>query len=293
MTPHGFPPSLAGYFNWAAFRTTALNLSAERLSNCSKIGIDVYALELAKHLCNHYPILESRKQSLVTSVESSIHPDVDIDRKLDLRDDVYCLLKVINELASSGSGLAFLCICNVLGNHYTSQSMEKIFEELVKEAGVPEDLVPTEEAWQSLYPLFNSFQGPPMFTALVEKYTALGNEEPWASARPEIRHMGALSIVSAFMAMWHLARGKQPWIIALAGMDAGWKAAVAEWLFGLKIELRGSFQEERLCGERLIYTNCLSGEKTQMVIRFNPPGVPVDGEAIVDMPLEVRNESTK
>lgn len=293
MTSHGFPPSLAGYFNWAAFRTTALNLSAERLSNCSKIRIDVYALELAKHLCNHYPILEFRKQSLVTSVESSIDPDVDIDRKLDLQDDVYCLLKVINELASSGSGLAFLCICNVFGNYYTSQSMEKIFEELVKEAGVPEDLVPTEEAWQSLYPLFNSFQGPPMFAALVEKYTALGNEEPWASARPEIRHMGALSIVSAFMAMSHLARGKQPWILALAGMDAGWKAAVAEWLFGLKIELRGSFQEERLRGERLIYTNCLSGEKTQMVIRFNPPGDPVDGEAILDMPLEVRNESMK
>ncbi len=50
--------------------------------------------------------------------------------------------------------------------------MENIFKELVKEAGVPEDLVPTHEAWQSLYPLFNSFRGPAMFATLVEVYSS-------------------------------------------------------------------------------------------------------------------------
>lgn len=147
MTPHEFPPSLTGYFDWNTFRSASSVLSAEQLSICSKTGIDADTLKLAQHLCNHYPIPEARRRELAETVKSFMDLALDDDRKTTLPDDVYWLVKLIHELGSSDSGAALLCICNVLGNRHPVESIMTIFAEIVKEAGVPDGLVPSIQAW--------------------------------------------------------------------------------------------------------------------------------------------------
>jgi hypothetical protein len=292
MTSLGFPPSMAKYFDWDSFRNTPPTLSTEQISSSAKIEIDTGTLKLAIHLCNQYPIPKSRKQELATALERSIVSKVQPESKIVLGDNLYYLLKLVNNLAAYGNGISLLCICNILGKYYPADSIVKIFEELVKESNVPHDLVPTHDSWQTLIPLFESLQGPPTFGAMVDKYTALGNLEEEVAERPELAHIGALGVVGHLMAMAHLVRGEQPWILAVASRDAGWVAAVAEWLFDLKIELRVSFREERAYGEKILYTNCEEGVKAKMVIRFNPPGVPVDREPIIETPLEVKGRNS-
>jgi hypothetical protein len=132
----------------------------------------------------------------------------------------------------------------------------------------------------------------------VDKYTALGNltstsdlGEEEGDGRRELQHGSAFSVVGSFMSMSHVAKGsiyegqKQenriiwlPELTSCAGFDAGWEMAVAEWLFGLKVELRGRWpedlSEEAYAGEKVLYSNCAEGEKSQMVVRFAPPRRP-------------------
>ncbi|PMD29916.1 hypothetical protein L207DRAFT_642023 [Hyaloscypha variabilis F] len=287
MTSHDRLPSMAKYFDWDTFRQNRPSLSTELLSSCSKLNIDTNTLELAQHLCDYYPIPEVRKQERAQTVKNFTNFKLGEERKAILADDIYLLLKLTSELASTDSGLALFCICSVLGHYYPVESIVAIFAELVKEAGVPEDLVPSIQAWQSLGPLFASLGGPPMFTALADKCTALGNSAE-AIDRPKVEHLGALGVVFAFHSISLMVREEQGWLLFVVGKDAGWVSAVAEWLFGLKIELRGSFREESIHGEEVLYSNCQDGMKPQLVIRFNPAGVPVDGEPIVTTPLEVK-----
>jgi len=126
-----------------------------------------------------------------------------------------------------------------------------------------------------------------MFTAMVDKFTALGNSAE-AIDRPEVKHLSAYGVVSAFTSMSFLVRGEQELLLFLVGKDAGWISALAEWLFGLRFELRGSFSEESTHGERILYSNCGDGVKPRLVIRSNPAGVPVNGEPIIDTLLKAK-----
>jgi len=60
-------------------------------------------------------------------------------------------------------------------------------------------------------------------------------------------------------------------------MNSQWTAAVAEWLFEMKLEICAR-------GGRLLESNYEDGEKA-LSIRFQEPGTPCDGTIIVHVPL--------
>jgi hypothetical protein len=81
-------------------------------------------------------------------------------------------------------------------------------------------------------------------------------------------------------------------IIALAGKDTGLGAAIAEWLFGLKIRLRMGYPSrilaESVASENLLYSNYTEGEKAQLTMCFASPGIPGNGFPFIETPLEVK-----
>jgi len=308
---------MARDFDWEAYRTTPQSYTIEYISQCSKIGLDLHTLELAKHICNAYPILHSRKKELRQEIQSSTSSISEANPQPALHDALYYLHKLIHSLADSDAGLSFLCICGILGNYFPVQSTVLTFAELVTESAVPDDLAPTVQAWESLSPLFKCLQGSPVFGALVDKYTALGKQEsvsdegvPGGIRKRELQHGSAFSVVGSLLSMSRVSKGNMyegqergnriawlPDLTSCAGLDAGWETAVAEWLFGLKVELRGRFSEdlseETYASEEILYSNCAEGEKPQMVVRFAPPGIPVDGVAVVWTPLEVKDKGKR
>lgn len=127
-----------------------------------------------------------------------------------------------------------------------------------------------------------------MFAALVNKYTALGDLDSEDPDRPLLNHCGAGGVIEILEAISRHARDKELWTQLVAGKEAGWSAAVSEWLFEVNFELHPSLREERIHGEKVLHSSYGEDEKVQFVIRFNPPGVPVGREPIVDTPLMVK-----
>jgi hypothetical protein len=154
--------------------------------------------------------------------------------------------------------------------------------------------------------LYASLRGPPAFGELVGKYTELrvkptASDVERAPQTKSLAHNGPFGVVSFLYCISTINQnsnvGVDPktdrsGIIAFAGKDAGWGAAVAEWLFGLKIRLRmGSpsrISAESVASENLLYSNYDEAEKAQLTVFFDSPGVPVDGVPFVETPLEVK-----
>jgi len=135
MSSPDYPPSMIRLFDWDAFHATPLTLSIDQLAQCYALGLDTYTLQLAKHLCNQYPINLSRKQELAKSF-TALRPNIDT---LPISDIKLHLVKLVVNLLNSEESLALSCVCNVLGLYYPSESIVAIFIELVEQAGVPGD----------------------------------------------------------------------------------------------------------------------------------------------------------
>ncbi|KAB5586009.1 hypothetical protein GE09DRAFT_1210596 [Coniochaeta sp. 2T2.1] len=286
---------MARHFNWETFSGHSSPIvTADATALCSRLGINPNTLHLATTLCNAYAIPQQGKDAVAKAVEdksiafsplpTSDSTSADID-------------KLIKTLASSEAGLAFLAICSVIASYYTLDSIPKIFSELATESAVPPDLVPTPQDWETLKPLYANLGGPPSFTALVDRYTNLYIDSSAYQTRP-LEHHGPKSVViflyciSLIIGDLAVGRTDRSGILVLAGKDAGWAAAAAEWLFGLKIRLRmgppSRVPVHSVASEGLLYSNCQEGERAQVTVCFAHPGVPVDGEPFVETPLGVR-----
>ncbi|KAE9376056.1 hypothetical protein N431DRAFT_556320 [Stipitochalara longipes BDJ] len=304
MTSHGFPPMMTGEFDWETFRAShSTSFGENDIALCSKIGINPNTLQLAQILCNAYAIPQNGKDAIAKAVENKSITHSSVHTLDEAMEDIWKLIEI---LASSEAGLCFLAICSVLGNYYTDESIPKVFSELAAESAVPQDLAPTVQEWENLKPLYASLCGPPAFGELVDKYTILGVEPTASDVERDLQtkplaHDGPFGVVSFLYCISIINKdsdvGVDPktnrsGIIALAGKDAGWGAAVAEWLFGLKIRLRmGSpsrIPADSVASENLLYSNCAEGEKAQLTICFASPGVPVDGIPFVETPFEVK-----
>jgi len=286
-----FPPMLFGKTDWEAFRTTPLSLTIDELSRYSKALVDPYTIEFAKKLCGQFITFSSTGlESLKSAIDRTSL--VNLDNEATRMED---LLKLIQALATSEDGLSFLGVCNVVSNYYTVDSAISIFSQLAIESAVPAELAPTLKEWQNVIPLLEILQGPPSFDELVNEYSKLEllHSNSGLGDRRGLEHISAEGVIGSIMAMSQTVRGEHKDITSLAGKDAGWVVAVAEWLFSLKIELRLSMREDKLAGDRALYSNCTNEEKVQFTVRFSPAGIPVDKAPIVSTPLKVKDRKWK
>ena len=151
----------------------------------------------------------------------------------------------------------------------------------LKATQLPINLRPLAEKWQTLSQFSASFADIDEFKVLVDKFTKLHQEDSIDAS--DLHHAGGEIVARMLYKMDELRRGNQKRLIAYAERDAGWVAAVAEWLFELKIVLKAQ-------DNRVLYKNC-EEEEIQFDIRFQRPELPADGLPVANEPLKVKERA--
>lgn len=260
--------------DWATFRKEPLFFSSAQLARYSRTEVDPYVIEISKSLCRSFPLCLEAKNHLGRKFRCA--PEVAKESESTGSE----LPSVVSQIAESEEGLLFLGILGVLTEYYNNTSVATVFDELAKWKKVPEDLAPTAQSWKTVATLLGNRLGSDEFRSAVDRYTQLGQD----SITHDLQHTDGFTVMVALNTMGDLSCGREKGTpTAYVGKDAGWLAAVAEWLFDLKIELRS----QKSC---VLFSN--SGkEKPQFSFQFKPPGVPVDGLPLKSVPLVPRQKT--
>jgi len=239
----------------------------------SHLNIDPQTISLAKSLCAPFSFSSTVQARLRNAFIIPLRPDSEHDK---IQHD-------INTIASSLEGLSFLAILGVLMSYYNDPSVASVFNVLAEEAKVPDDLMPGMKIWEEMASCFVGQLDVSEFAGLEGRYTRLRperNENTDEVRRKELQHASAGGVIEFLNCMRRLSRGEDQHhscIMMLAGLDAGWTAAVAEWLFEIKLDICAQ-------GGKVLESNYKDGERA-LSIRFQEPGIPCDGVPIVSVPL--------
>ena len=264
--------------DWTTIRGSKRSFTFEELSNYSRTKFSPYIVELVQALCTQFTIAAIAKSELSATW-----------RNLPLVDDPSLEL-VVNNLAASEHGSVALGICAVLNARFQPEALTMVFEALANSSLIPDDLRPEKESFAELSRVCGDLQPLDMFRSLAEKYTQLGlpNETAVADNSTEAQnaklvHTGSMCVAEGLQVMSRLCSGEetQP-IMILGGCDAGWFAAVAEWMFGLNIKI------ETEDGKIVFASGDSLKEPVQLTLVFHNPGVPCDGIPVEDSPLSPR-----
>ena len=256
-----------GQIDWEEFRSTLDDLKPEDYTHYIQVGIEPCTIETLFKLCSQLTFPPGTKDNLQPSLERSIKATADDN-----------LQNIFKSLYESPTRIQFFGICLVLNRYYTPDSILTIFQKMAFHSSIPADLVPSISSLGTLTSLVTALQISPDFSPKL--WTSF-NENP----NPKLKHMSAEGMVETLITMGQLMRGElQRPILVFAGKDAGFLAAVGDWLFGLKIKLCGED------GKPEFFEHCIEGVPVRLSIRFQNPGVPVDGLPVLTTSLSVKGE---
>jgi hypothetical protein len=260
--------------DWDTIRASTCSWTFEELSHCSYCRVSPYVITVARTLCSQFKIsasarteLENLRQKLDTSEgDSSNH--------------------VLRMLTSSGEGLAVLGVCGILNDYLHWLALAEFFETLAEMSGMPELLRPARGRWLELARVAGKIQPSDSFHSLVQTCSQLGLTK-MAKTDDLEEGVGPIGVITSIQVMSSISSGEDDGrIISLCGRGAGWHAAIAEWMFDLRIKL--TTRDSLTLEGKMVYSNCQE-DQVQLVVTFNNPGVPVEGEPVDDPPMPTKN----
>ena len=261
--------------DWVAVRTSAYSCTFEELSHYSHCRVSPYVVAVARALCSQFTITASARRELE-----------DLRQKLDTSGDDSSD-HVLHMLTASDEGLIVLCICGILNDYFHLVALAEFFDILAKMSGMPEALRPARGRWMELARVWGKIQPPDSFHTLVQKCSQLGLVDK-AKTNDLEECVGPIGVVSCLQGMSLIQSGDEDGrIVMLCGRSAGWHAAIAEWMFGLRIKL--TIRDSTSFDGKMVYSNCQE-DQLQLILTFNNPGIPAEGDLVDDPPMPTKNQ---
>ena len=172
-----------------------------------------------------------------------------------------------------------------LNDYFHPAALAEFLETLAKMSGMPETLRPARARWMELVRICGKIQPPASFHSLAQNYSRLGLAEEARNSNLE-EGVGPMAVVEFIQGMSLISSGEEDGaIVMFCGRSAGWQAAIAEWMFGLRIKL--TILDGTSIKGNGVHSNC-QDDQVQLTLAFNNPGIPMDGDTVDDPPMPIK-----
>lgn len=168
---------------------------------------------------------------------------------------------VIRNLATTEEGACLAVLCAAAAECYQEEYAASIMWELVRCYGAPNSFVPSAIQWKALVRACNGSLSSSSFPKIAEHFMGLdrrhgrANVDHWSGRNCS----SADTLAQALLFIGKISTGKLESITIAGPSDAGWLAAIAEWMLDLRIVI-STF------GGTLLHANCEDVKQAQ--IRF-------------------------
>ncbi|KIW13133.1 hypothetical protein PV08_08320 [Exophiala spinifera] len=234
-----FPQS--GSISWVNLIDSGVRGAISVLSRYSAGGVDQYTVVVGQLLCAHFR-LNSRAMvrlkdaimnlKAVTTIGNMLHFGFGVD-------------SIVRNLAATVEGGTLVALCAAATETFHSDQAANILWELVRSFDPPERRTPSPMQWKALLTACAGTLSETSFPRLVEHFMQLHSESnrlnlgrPTRDTSPELRGVSSPdSVAEALLAIGKVSTGDLVCVSVFGGPDAGWLAAVAQWIFDLRVAI--------------------------------------------------------
>jgi hypothetical protein len=227
------------------------------LAQYCAIGVDPYTVQVGRLLSDHFKLSVQGERN-VSHALNNLGVYGRIDEGLSFG---FGTNHIIRNPDLNVGGFVLTALCGVLLEYFDEEFTARVLGELVKlqQLACPAPMTPPLRQWKAMVHSCNGIFATARFGIVIEDFVQLNS--PDFKGIPQSTHASPRSIAQALHAIGLMSSGKEKQMTVMGGQDAGWIAAIAEWLFDFKVLVQGQD------GARL-YTNCENLEPEVLVV-FN------------------------
>ena len=221
-----------GQVDWVGLSNSTVSFTLGVLSRMCKAGVDPLTYTIGRALCKK-TILPPEGQSKIENVISNLRSWPSFNKILWFG---FGERHLIHELALTGEGLTLVALCSAIQENYGEYFGARTFQQLSIMMNAPDDLTPSLHQWRALVKVCQGLLSSGDFAKKVESFSRLFCP---VTSTPNIqsRATSPEAIAKAIRSLGELSIHQREIYKFRGGLDCAWLAAVAEWLYGLHIEI--------------------------------------------------------
>ena len=224
-----------GQFDWFSLAKSTVTWSVEVFARLSAAGVDQYTAIVARNLCHLFQLAPIGRRNMNTAL-------LELPCFRSLSNAIWFGVgtrHLLRDMAVTEQGTLCVGICGGLSSCYSEEVAAEVLAEMVTVSEAPVELTPSVLEWKNLV---HGCGGALHMSSFPQHAERLMNLFPFRQPFTEAHRSGPIcslpsSVAKSLLAIGDVSRGAVEAITIAGGADAGWLAALSEWLFGLHIQI--------------------------------------------------------
>ncbi len=210
-------------------------MSWSLLAQYCAVGVDPYTVKVGYIISSHFKLSVKGERNVSNALNNlSVYGDDNPEHNgLSFG---FSIDHIIRNREVNTSGFELTSLCGVLLEYYDEEFAARVFHELARmldDERLPANMRPPLRQWKTMVHACNGVFAATGFGVSVEDFNQMGSTKVSrikrdASASPR-------SIARILQGIGQVSLGRAKAITVSGGGDAGWVAAVAQWLFDLRV----------------------------------------------------------
>ncbi|MDI1492787.1 MAG: hypothetical protein OHK93_004570 [Ramalina farinacea] len=260
-----------GQVDWTRLSADSVNASIQILSRISAAGIDPFTIVMGQAIGGSLLWRDEGRKRFDEALQSC--------RGLASYRNVlwfgFGVKHVAHVLTATDQGAVCAGLCSCVAECYTTAYAAGIMMEMTKISNPPAEFTPSLLQWRNLVHSCAGLVSSSTFALCAEQFMRFSGDLRVASRHSQCDHnypgrgiSHKTQIAEALLGLAKLSRGVLFQMTIVGGADAGFLAALADWLLGLDVEVRGGKEQETL------FRNCTLDKQPQLIIMYDDNAQP-------------------
>ena len=222
-----------GSIDWVAFSKSTINFSVEFLARFSRAGVEALAVAVGQALFAQF--------NVPSDAQLRLHHSVSQLKAFSSASDLLWLgvgfKHPMRMLLDTEQGCSLVAVSACLMVSYENTYVAAVLQSLCHRSSLPDNLTPSLSQWGAMADLCAPSVLASKFPVLVEGFSRLLIKKSVIRMPHNVLATSPDELAIALLELAPLSRGQAASITMVGKADCAWLAALAVWLFSLRVEI--------------------------------------------------------